>query len=151
MSKDIKKTNWSKKEDKKLGKMISEGMTYKVISKKLNRSASAVATRVATLRKSGVVIDGKNGGRPLKAPKQEKPSSVKVAEKVLKNQKKAKKRYKVVTKTLQPKPFELSDAISNGKKSLTDITRLVLYAEMLEKQNAALKKRLVDVEKALRD
>ena len=131
--------------------MISEGMTYKVIAKKLNRSAAAVATRVGALRKSGVVINGKNGGRPLKAPKQEKPSSVKVAEKVLKNQKKANKPYKVVTKTLKAKPFKLGDVIDNCKNSLTDITRLVLYAEMLEKQNAALKKRLADVEKALRN
>ena len=77
-----------------------------------------------------------------------------MAEKVLKNQKKAKKAkkpYKVVTKTLKTKPLKLSEVISDSKSSLTAITRLVLYAEMLEKQNAALKQRLADVEKALRD
>ena len=147
MSKNVKRTKWSNKEDKKLGKMISEGMTYKVIAKKLNRTAAAIATRVNALRKSGVVIDGGRRGRPLKAPKQKSPAAVKVAEDVLKVTNKAKKSD---FNKSSPKPLKLNEILGDSHAALKQMTRVVLYAEMLERQNAALTQRIADVEKALR-
>lgn len=154
MSVKNKSKKWTKKHDKILLEMFYDDKSYGEIATKLKRTYHAVAQRVHKLRNEGVALNHRAKGRPLKSEKQVKPSSVKVAEKVLKAQKKpkkAKKPYKVVTKTLKSKALKLSEVISNSKKSLTDITRLVLYAEMLEKQNAALKQRLADVEKALRD
>ena len=155
MSVKNKSKKWTKKHDKVLLEMFYDDKSYGEIAAKLKRTYQSVAQRLHKLRNEGVVLTKKQTvGRPLKSKKQVKPAPVKVAEKVLKNQKKAKKAkkpYKVVTKTLKTKPLKLSEVISDSKSSLTAITRLVLYAEMLEKQNAALKQRLADVEKALRD
>lgn len=139
MSKTVNKGNWSKKEDKKLVKMISERMTQDVIAENLNRTRGAVATRVATLRKRGVTIAGNKRGRPTNAQKQETPKAVKVAEKVLKSSN---------VNAKKPKATTGQTLVENVAK---EMERLVLYTSMLEKQNIALTKRLLEIEKIVRD
>lgn len=154
MSKKKSSKKWTKKHDKILLEMFYDDKSYGEIATKLKRTYHAVAQRIHKLRNEGVQMNRRAKGRPLKSKKQVKPSSVKVAEKVLKAQKKPKKEKKMMRPdhgNSDSTPLKLSAVISDGKKSLTAITRLFLYAEMLEKQNAALKQRLADVEKALRD
>ena len=140
MSVKNKSKKWKKKDDKVLLEMFYDDKSYGEIAKKLKRTYHSVAQRLHKLRNEGVEIKKRTTGRPLKARKQEKPAAVKVAEKVLK-----------APKEVEPTTLKLSDVIKDSKNSLTAITRLVLYAEMLEKQNAALKQRLADVEKAIRN
>ena len=126
MSDKIRKSKaWSKAEDEKLMEMFRNDKTYKEIGAKLGRSYGSVTQRVHKLRCH------------------EKPAAVKVAEKVLKQ-----------TEKVEPKkvkPLKMDKVIEDGRDALTHITRLVLYAEMLEKQNTALKARLAKIEKVLRD
>ena len=139
MSVKNKSKKWKKKDDKVLLEMFYDDKSYGEIATKLKRTYHSVAQRLHKLRNEGVEIKKRTTGRPLKARKQEKPAAVKAAEKVLKAAK------------VKPTTLKLSDVIKDSKNSLTAITRLVLYAEMLEKQNAALKQRLADVEKAIRN
>jgi len=139
MSKNVKKGNWSKKEDKKLVKMISETMSYDIIAENLNRSKGAVAARVSTLRKMGVTIAAKKRGRPLKVQKQEAPKAVKVAKKVLKSSN---------ANANKPEATTGQTLVKNVAK---EMERLVLYTSMLEKQNIALTARLLEIEKIVRD
>ena len=152
MSKNVKRNKWSKKEDRKIGKMISEGMTYKVIGQNLNRTPAAIATRVHGLRKNGLVLAGKNGGRPLGAPKQEKPKYVKVAQKILKSSNdKLGFTDEVAQKILKSSnDKQLSSSLTMGRAVSAELNRLVIYAKMLETQNAALEKRLAEIEKIIR-
>ena len=139
MSKNVKKGNWSKKEDKKLVKMISETMSYDIIAENLNRSKGAVAARVSTLRKMGVTIAAKNPARPPTAQKQETPKAVKVAKKVLESSN---------ANANKPKATTGQTLVKNVAK---EMERLVLYTSMLEKQNIALTARLLEIEKIVRD
>jgi biotin operon repressor len=139
MSKNVKKGNWSKKEDKKLVKMISERMSYDIIAENLNRTKGAVATRVSTLRKKGVTIAAQKRGRRPTAQKQEAPKAVKVAKKVLESSN---------ANANQPKATTGQTLVKNVAK---EMERLVLYTSMLEKQNIALTKRLLEIEKIVRD
>jgi len=139
MSKNVKKGNWSKKEDKKLVKMISERMSYDIIAENLNRTKGAVATRVSTLRKKGVTIAAQKRGRRPTAQKQEAPKAVKVAKKVLESSN---------ANADQPKATTGQTLVKNVAK---EMERLVLYTSMLEKQNIALTKRLLEIEKIVRD
>ena len=139
MSKNVKKGNWSKKEDKKLVKMISETMSYDIIAENLNRSKGAVATRVRTLRNKGVTIPARKRGRRPNAPKQEAPKAVKVAKKILKSSN---------ANTKKPDTTTGQTLVENVAK---EMERLVLYTAMLEKQNIALTKRLLEIEKIVRD
>lgn len=139
MSKNVKKGNWSKKEDKKLVKMISERMSYDIIAENLNRTRGAVATRVSTLRKKGVTIAAQKRGRRPTAQKQEAPKAVKVAKKVLESSN---------ANANQPKATTGQTLVKNVAK---EMERLVLYTSMLEKQNIALTKRLLEIEKIVRD
>ena len=139
MSKNVKKANWSKKEDKKLVKMISERMSYDIIAENLNRTKGAVATRVSTLRKKGVTIAAQKRGRRPTAQKQEAPKAVKVAKKVLESSN---------ANANQPKATTGQTLVKNVAK---EMERLVLYTSMLEKQNIALTKRLLEIEKIVRD
>jgi len=148
MSVKNKSKKWTKKHDKVLLEMFYDDKSYGEIATKLKRTYQSVAQRLHKLRNEGVELKKRTTGRPLKAKKQEKPAAVKAAEKVLKAQKKTKS---ADHNKSAPKTLKLSEVITDSKSSLTAITRLVLYAEMLEKQNAALKQRLADVEKALRN
>jgi len=139
MSKNVKKGNWSKKEDKKLVKMISERMSYDIIAENLDRTRGAVATRVSTLRKKGVTIAAQKRGRRPTAQKQEAPKAVKVAKKVLESSN---------ANANQPKATTGQTLVKNVAK---EMERLVLYTSMLEKQNIALTKRLLEIEKIVRD
>jgi biotin operon repressor len=139
MSKNVKRVNWSKKEDKKLVKMISETMSYDIIAENLNRSKGAVATRVSTLRKMGVTIAASKRGRPLKVQKQEAPKAVKVAKKVLESSN---------VNANKPETTTGQTLVKNVAK---EMERLVLYTAMLEKQNIALTARLLEIEKIVRD
>ena len=139
MSKNVKKGNWSKKEDKKLVKMISERMSYYIIAENLDRTRGAVATRVSTLRKKGVTIAAQKRGRRPTAQKQEAPKAVKVAKKVLESSN---------ANADQPKATTGQTLVKNVAK---EMERLVLYTSMLEKQNIALTKRLLEIEKIVRD
>ena len=139
MSKNVKKGNWSKKEDKKLVKMISERMSYDIIAENLDRTKGAVATRVSTLRKKGVTIAAQKRGRRPTAQKQEAPKAVKVAKKVLESSN---------ANADQPKATTGQTLVKNVAK---EMERLVLYTSMLEKQNIALTKRLLEIEKIVRD
>ena len=139
MSKNVKKGNWSKKEDKKLVKMISERMSYDIIAENLNRTKGAVATRVSTLRKKGVTIAAQKRGRRPTAQKQEAPKAVKVTKKVLESSN---------ANANQPKATTGQTLVKNVAK---EMERLVLYTSMLEKQNIALTKRLLEIEKIVRD
>ena len=139
MSKNVKKGNWSKKEDKKLVKMISERMSYDIIAENLNRTKGAVATRVSTLRKKGVTIAAQKRGRRPTAQKQEAPKAVKVAKKVIESSN---------ANANQPKATTGQTLVKNVAK---EMERLVLYTSMLEKQNIALTKRLLEIEKIVRD
>ncbi len=139
MSKNVKKGNWSKKEDKKLVKMISERMSYDIIAENLDRTRGAVATRVSTLRKKGVTIAAQKRGRRPTAQKQEAPKAVKVAKKVLESSN---------ANADQPKATTGQTLVKNVAK---EMERLVLYTSMLEKQNIALTKRLLEIEKIVRD
>ena len=130
---------WSKKEDKKLVKMISEKMTHSVIAENLNRTTGAVSTRICTLRKKGVTISENKRGRPTNAHKQETPKAVKVAEKILKSSN---------ANANKPKATTGQTLVKNVAK---EMERLVLYTSMLEKQNIALTKRLLEIEKIVRD
>lgn len=139
MSKNVKKGNWSKKEDRNLVKMISETMSYDIIAENLNRSKSAVATRVNTLRKMGITIPARKRGRRPNAPKQEAPKAVKVAKKILKSSN---------ANANVPKTTTGQTLVENVAK---EMERLILYTSMLEKQNIALTKRLLEIEKIVRD
>ena len=139
MSKNVKKGNWSKKEDKKLVKMISETMSYDIIAENLNRSKGAVSTRVSTLRKLGVPIAANKRGRPPKVQKQETPKAVKVAKKVLESSN---------ANANKPTATTGQTLVKNVAK---EMERLVLYTSMLEKQNIALTARLLEIEKIVRD
>ena len=139
MSKNVKKGDWSKKEDKKLVKMISETMSYDIIAENLNRSKGAVAARVSTLRKMGVTIAAKKRGHPPTAQKQETPKAVKVAKKVLESSN---------ANANKPKATTGQTLVKNVAK---EMERLVLYTSMLEKQNIALTARLLEIEKIVRD
>jgi len=154
MSVKNKSKKWKKKDDKVLLEMFYDDKSYGEIATKLKRTYNSVAQRLHKLRNEGVEITKRTTGRPLKARKQEKPAAVKVAEKVLSHQARADRiieKRKSAKKQIASKPLELHAVIKDSKNSLTAFTRLVLYAEMLEKQNAALKQRLADVEKAIRN
>ena len=139
MSKNVKKSNWSKKEDRNLVKMISETMSYDIIAENLNRTRSAVAARVHTLRKMGVTIPTQKRGPRPNAQKQEAPKAVKVAKKILKSSN---------ANANVPKTTTGQTLVKNVAK---EMERLVLYTSMLEKQNIALTKRLLEIEKIVRD
>ena len=151
MSVKNKSKKWKKKDDKVLLEMFYDDKSYGEIATKLKRTYHSVAQRLHKLRNEGMEIKKRSQGRPLKARKQEKPAAVKVAEKVLSHQERADRIIEKRKKAKKSKPLTLNTVIEESKESLTDLARLVLYAEMLEKQNAALKKRLADVEKALRN
>ena len=141
MSKNVKPKKWSKKEEKWLMNMYRNDKTYGEIGAILGRSYGSVTQRVHILRNLPATI------------KQAKPKYVEVAEKVLKQNKKEEKPsgfYKAVKKTAAM-PLKLDEILTEGHSALKHMTRLVLYAEMLEKQNAALKTRLAKIEKAIRD
>ena len=120
-------------------KMISETMSYDIIAENLNRSKGAVATRVRTLRNKGVTIPARKRGRRPNAPKQEAPKAVKVAKKILKSSN---------ANTKKPDTTTGQTLVENVAK---EMERLVLYTAMLEKQNIALTKRLLEIEKIVRD
>ena len=137
MSDKIRKSKaWSESEDEKLMKMFRSDKTYGEIAAKLGRSYGSVTQRVHILRNLPATV------------KQATPKYVEVAEKVLKQNKKAKKSD---FNKSSPKPLKLNEILTEGHGALKHMTRLVLYAEMLEKQNAALKARLANIEKAIRD
>jgi len=151
MEEHIKKTKWSKKEVDKLIKMVRNDKTYEEICWELGRSYASVTQRVHKLRNAGK-IKSHESVKKRGTVKTAKPKYVKVAEKVLKQPKKEKPSgfYKAVKKTAS-KPLKLDEILADGQSALKHMTRLVLYAEMLEKQNTALKTRLANIEKALRD
>ena len=120
-------------------KMISERMSYDIIAENLDRTRGAVATRVSTLRKKGVTIAAQKRGRRPTAQKQEAPKAVKVAKKVLESSN---------ANANQPKATTGQTLVKNVAK---EMERLVLYTSMLEKQNIALTKRLLEIEKIVRD
>ena len=136
MSKNVKPKKWSKAEEERLMKMYRNDKTYGEIGDALGRSYGSVTQRVHILRNLPATI------------KQAKPKYVEVAEKVLEESKKAK--TSDFNKS-SPKPLKLNEILTEGQSTLKHMTRLVLYAEMLEKQNAALKARLANIEKAIRD
>jgi hypothetical protein len=136
MSKNVKPKKWSKAEEERLMKMYRNDKTYGEIGDALGRSYGSVTQRVHILRNLPATI------------KQAKPKYVEVAEKVLEESKKAK--TSDFNKS-SPKPLKLNEILTEGQSALKHMTRLVLYAEMLEKQNAALKARLANIEKAIRD
>jgi len=136
MSKNVKPKKWSKKEEKWLMNMYRNDKTYGEIGAILGRSYGSVTQRVHILRNLPATI------------KQAKPKYVEVAEKVLKQNKKEEKSD---FNKSSPKPLKLNEILTEGHGALKHMTRLVLYAEMLEKQNAALKARLANIEKAIRD
>ena len=136
MSKNVKPKKWSKEEEKRLMKMYYDKKTYEEICWELGRTYSSVTKRVHRLRNLPATI------------KPARPKYVEVAEKVLKQTKKAKKSD---FNKSSPKPFKLNEILGESHAALKQMTRLVLYAEMLEKQNAALKTRLAKIEKAIRD
>ena len=141
MSKNVKPKKWSKREEERLMKMYRNDKTYGEIGAALGRSYGSVTQRVHILRNLPATI------------KQAKPKYVEVAEKVLKQNKKEEKPsgfYKAVKKTAAM-PLKLDEILTEGHSALKHMTRLVLYAEMLEKQNAALKARLANIEKAIRN
>lgn len=148
MSKKKSSKKWSEKTDKKLIELVNQGVTYRVIAMKLKRSKAAIGARVYYLRQQGVVVfPNKTRGRPVTAHETE-PAAVKVAKKVLSKQTEndaswMEKDYKKAS----PKKNEL-DVVGNYKLAST---KLVVYAEMLEKQVASLKKRLAEIEKIVRD
>jgi DNA-binding Lrp family transcriptional regulator len=148
---DIKKTKWSKKEDEKLMKMFRNDKTYGEIGAKLGRSYASVTQRVHKLRNAGKILSHESIKKHVRVTTV-KPKYVEVAEKVLKQTKKEKPSgfYKAVKKT-DTMPLKLDKILADGQSALKHMTRLVLYAEMLEKQNAALKTRLAKIEKAIRD
>jgi DNA-binding Lrp family transcriptional regulator len=138
MSKNVKRNKWSKKDDKILMKLYRNDKTYKEIGAILGRSYASVSQRVHKLRDrtpAAVIVAEKILEQPKKAPKQQQP-------------KKEKKSNFIKS---SPKPFKLNEILGESHAALKQMTRLVLYAEMLEKQNAALNKRIADIEKALRD
>jgi DNA-binding Lrp family transcriptional regulator len=138
MSKNVKKIRWSKKDDKILMKLYRNDKTYKEIGAILGRSYASVSQRVHKLRDrtpAAVIVAEKILEQSKKAPKQQQP-------------KKEKKSNFIKS---SPKPFKLNEILGESHAALKQMTRLVLYAEMLEKQNAALNKRIADIEKALRD
>ena len=140
MSKNVKPKKWSKEEEKRLMKMYRNDKTYGEIGAALGRSYGSVTQRVHILRNLPATV------------KQATPKYVEVAEKVLKQNKKEKPSgfYKAVKKTAAM-PLKLDEILTEGHSALKHMTRLVLYAEMLEKQNAALKARLANIEKAIRN
>ena len=140
MSKNVKPKKWSKREEERLMKMYRNDKTYEEIGAILGRSYGSVTQRVHILRNLPATV------------KQATPKYVEVAEKVLKQNKKEKPSgfYKAVKKTAAM-PLKLDEILTEGHSALKHMTRLVLYAEMLEKQNAALKARLANIEKAIRN
>ena len=140
MSKNVKPKKWSKEEERRLMKMYRNDKTYGEIGAALGRSYGSVTQRVHILRNLPATV------------KQATPKYVEVAEKVLKQNKKEKPSgfYKAVKKTAAG-TFKLNEILGESHAALKQMTRLVLYAEMLEKQNAALKTRLANIEKAIRD
>lgn len=119
-------------------KLYRNDKTYKEIGAILGRSYASVSQRVHKLRDrtpAAVIVAEKILEQPKKAPKQQQP-------------KKEKKSNFIKS---SPKPFKLNEILGESHAALKQMTRLVLYAEMLEKQNAALNKRIADIEKALRD
>ena len=136
MSKNVKPKKWSKAEEERLMKMYRNDKTYGEIGAALGRSYGSVTQRVHILRNLPATI------------KPAKPKYVEVAEKVLEESKKAK--TSDFNKS-SPKPLKLNEILTEGQSALKHMTRLVLYAEMLEKQNAALKARLANIEKAIRN
>ena len=136
MSKNVKPKKWSKREEERLMKMYRNDKTYEEIGAILGRSYGSVTQRVHILRNLPATIE------PAR------PKYVEVAEKVLEQSKKAKKSD---FNKSSPKPFKLNEILGESHAALKQMTRLVLYAEMLEKQNAALKTRLANIEKAIRD
>ena len=158
MSVKNKSKKWTKKHDKVLLELFYDDKSYGEIATKLKRTYHSVAQRLHKLRNEGVELKKRTTGRPLKAKKQEKPAAVKAEAKAKAREYYQRPEVKAQKKTKSadhnksaPKTLKLSEVITDSKSSLTAITRLVLYAEMLEKQNAALKQRLADVEKALRN
>ena len=138
MSKNVKKIRWSKKDDKKLMKLYRNDKTYKEIGAILGRSYASVSQRVHKLRDrtpAAVIVAEKILEQPKKAPKQQQ----------------LKKEKKSDFIKSSPKPFKLNEILGESHAALKQMTRLVLYAEMLEKQNAALKARLANIEKAIRN
>ena len=147
MSKKKSSKKWSEKTDRKLIELVNQGVTYRVIAMKLKRSKAAIGARVYYLRRQGVVFTTPQRGRPVTAHETE-PAAVKVAKKVLGKQ--TKKDMSWMEKDFNkssPKKNEL-DVVGNYKLAST---KLVVYAEMLEKQVASLKKRLAEIEKIVRD
>ena len=136
MSKNVKPKKWSKKEEKWLMNMYRNDKTYGEIGAILGRSYGSVTQRVHILRNLPATIE------PAR------PKYVEVAEKVLEESKNAKKSD---FNKSSPKPLKLNEILTEGQSALKHMTRLVLYAEMLEKQNAALKARLANIEKAIRN
>ena len=138
MSDKIRKSKaWSESEDEKLMKMFRSDKTYGEIAAKLGRSYGSVTQRVHKLRKAEKMQQSKSIKKTAFV-KEAKPKYVEVAEKVLSEPKK-------------PKPMGMETIIADSKVGLQTINRLVMYAEMLEKQNAALKARLAKIEKVLRN
>ena len=143
MSKKKSSKKWSEKTDRKLIELVNQGLTHRVIAMKLKRSKSAVGQRVYYLRRQGVVFTAPQRGRPVSAHKTE-PAAVKVAKKVLSKQ--TEKDMSWMEKDFNkssPKKKEL-DVVANYKLASM---KLVVYAEMLEKQVASLKQRLAEIEK----
>lgn len=148
MSKRKSSKKWSEKKDRTLIELVNRGLTHRVIALKLKRSKSAIGQRVYYLRRQGVVFTAPQRGRPVTAHGTE-PAAVKVAKKVLSKQtKKDTSWMEKDFKKASPKKSNAADVVANYKLAST---KLVVYAEMLEKQVASLKKRLAEIEKIVRD
>lgn len=148
MSKRKSSKKWSEKKDRTLIELVNQGLTHRVIALKLKRSKSSIGQRVYYLRRQGVVFTAPQRGRPVTAHETE-PAAVKVAKKVLSKQTKNDASWMEKDfKKASPKKSNAADVVANYKLAST---KLVVYAEMLEKQVASLKKRLAEIEKIVRD